>query len=60
LFAVGGEDGDVCIPDALGGCVAADGGAVRGVEGATGGPDVLYGAGWEESDLSEIELGGAG
>jgi len=60
LFTVCGEDGNVCIPDALGGCVAGDGGAVRGVEGATGGPDVLCGAGWDESDLSEIELGGAG
>jgi len=60
LFTVCGEDSDVCIPDTLGGRVCGDVGAVGGVECATGGPDVLCSAGWEESDLSEIELGGAG
>lgn len=60
MFAVCGEDSDVLIPDALGGRVVGGSFRVRGVEGATGGPDVLCGAGWDESDLSEIELGGAG
>jgi len=46
LFAVGGEDSDVSIPDALGGCVVGDSGAVGGVDGVSGGPDVLCGAGW--------------
>ena len=60
MFAVCGEDSDVCIPDALGGRVLCYVGAVIGVDCVSGGPDVLCGAGWEESDLSEIELGGAG
>jgi len=59
LFAVGGEDSDVCIPDALGGIVVGDVGAVGGVECVSRRPDGLCGAGWDESDLSEIELGAA-
>ena len=59
MFAVLLEDGNVGIPGGLGGVVSGEGGVVGCLNGLTLGVYGGWDLGWEESDLSEIEIGGS-
>lgn len=50
------EDGDVVVPDGLGGVVVADLLVVGSLKGVTGSVDRLDDGGWDVSDSSVIEL----